>query len=145
MPLALLLFAALLGRGAALPQQGEPIDRVLGAWQGTIEHAGERRDIIVEFVRSRDRVVMLVSTPVIHAWRFPVALVTMAGNRITSGDSLAIDFDPAAGTLTTTIPAELIPKYRMTTTLRRREAVIPEARRQIDAPIRQPEIGRAHV
>jgi hypothetical protein len=67
-----LLIAVLIVTGAA-PQQGEPIDRVLGAWQGTIEHAGERRNIILEFVHSRDRVVMLASTPVIHAcasrWR----------------------------------------------------------------------------
>ena len=137
--LAVIVLAVAPLFAAPSPQpQGEPIDRVLGAWQGTIEHAGERRDMILEFVRSRGRVVMLASTPAIHAWRFPVAVVTMAGNRITSGDSLAIEFDPAADTLTTTIPAELIPKYQMKTTLRRREAVIPEARRQIDAPIRQP-------
>jgi hypothetical protein len=136
MRLVLLLAVALAAAGAP-PQQGEPIDRVLGAWQGRVEHDGESRDVILEFVRSRDRVVMLVSTPAIHAWRFPVAVVSMSGNRITSG-GLAIDFDPSADTLTTTIPSDLVPKYRMKTMLRRREAVVPEARRQISAPIRMP-------
>src|SRR6186713_2782171 len=101
-----LLLAAVLALAGAPREQGEPIDRVLGAWQGRVEHDGESRDVILEFVRSRDRVVMLVSTPAIHAWRFPVAVVTMSGNRITSGD-LAIDFDPPADTLTTTIPSDL--------------------------------------
>lgn len=132
-----LLLAAVLAVAGAPPAQDEPIDRVLGAWQGRVEHDGESRDVILEFVRSRDRVVMLVSTPAIHAWRFPVAVVSMSGNRITSG-GLAIDFDPSADTLTTTIPSDLVPKYRMKTMLRRREAVVPEARRQISAPIRTP-------
>src|SRR4029079_13703804 len=79
----IILAVALLFPAPSQQPQGEPIDRVLGAWQGTIAHAGERRDMILECGPSRGRVVMLASTPAIHAWRFPVAIVTMAGNRIT--------------------------------------------------------------
>jgi len=53
----IVLAVALLFPAPSQQPQGEPIDRVLGAWQGTIEHAGERRDMILEFVRSRGRVV----------------------------------------------------------------------------------------
>src|SRR3954464_13243365 len=128
---------ALILQAVSAPPASEPADRILGAWQATLEHGGETREFIVEFVRSRDRVVMLASTPALHAWRFPVALVTMSGSRVTAG-SAVMDFDEGAGTLTTTIPAELIPKYAIKTTFHRRGPVTPEPPAAIDAPVRQP-------
>src|SRR3954469_6887765 len=135
MQIVLLLLTVLLG--AAPAQQGDPIDRILGAWQARLEHDGETRDLILEFVRSGNRVLMVASTPAIHAWRFPVAIATMSGSRVAAGPA-SIDYDPSADTLTPTIPAELIPRYAITATFHRRDAIAPPDRPAIAAPVRQP-------
>ena len=137
MRVVLLLALSLLVQPAGPARGADPLARVIGAWEGTVAHGGERTRVILEFVRSRDNVVMLVSLPAIHAWRFPAAVATMHDARITAG-SASIEFDPAADTLTTTIPSELVPKYPMKATLHRRGAVKPDPRPSIDAAQRQP-------
>jgi outer membrane protein assembly factor BamB len=117
------------------PPQG--IDRVLGAWQGTVEHHGETAVVIFEFVRSRDRVLALASVPMNAAWRFPVAVVTMTGDVLSAGP-MRFEFNPAADTLTTTLPAEMVPKYTMREVLKRRGPVTPEARPASTVPVRKP-------
>ena len=123
---------------ALLNVQTQPIDDVVGAWQGTLEHNGETRDVIVEFARVRERVWLIFSTPSIHAWRFPIAPAEMSGRRVTAGP-VVFEFDPAAQTLTTTLPAELVPKYSLRAIFHRRaEAVAAGERPAIDAPRREP-------
>jgi outer membrane protein assembly factor BamB len=115
-----------------------PIDSVLGAWQGAAEHNGETREVIVEFVRAQDTVWLVVSTPAIHAWRFPVAPAEMSGRRITAGPA-TFDLDATAQTLTATLPPDLVPKYPLRVTFRRRAALVaPAERPAIDAPRREP-------
>ena len=134
--LALLLAVTTAG-SSPQSSQPDPIDRVIGAWAGDAEHAGETSPVILEFIRSRERVLAVASLPAIHAWRFPIAVVTMTGNRV-SGAGITLDFDPEAGTLTTTIPSELVPKYRMPVVLRKRGEVAPAPRPPIAAPRRDP-------
>ena len=128
MPIAISLLIALLFQS---------VDEVTGAWRGTVTHEGETREVIVEFVRRGEKVVTLFSTPSIHAWRFPYALAERAGNRITAG-GMVFELDPAAGTLTTTLAPDLVPKYAMRVTLHRTGAVVPTERPPLDAPPRQP-------
>jgi outer membrane protein assembly factor BamB len=137
MRVALLLVLSLLIQRPVAPPAADPIDRVIGAWEGTVEHDGETRRVILEFARSGDRVIMAVSLPAIHAWRFPAAVATIEDGRITAG-SATIEFDASANTLTTAIPSELVPKYALKTTLRRRGPVKPDPRPPLEAPRREP-------
>ena len=133
----LALSLAVIAGSSQQSSQPDPIDRVIGAWSGEAEHAGETSPVILEFIRSGERVLAVASLPAIHAWRFPIAVVTMTANRI-SGAGITLDFDPDAATLTTTIPSELVPKYRMPVVLRKRGEVVPPARPPIAAPSREP-------
>ncbi|HVD92875.1 MAG TPA: PQQ-binding-like beta-propeller repeat protein [Vicinamibacterales bacterium] len=128
MPIAIALLIALLFQS---------IDEVAGAWRGTVMHEGETREVIVEFVRKGEKVLTLFSSPSIHAWRFPYALAERSGNRITAG-GMVFELDPSAGTLTTTLAADLVPKYALRVTLHRIDAVVPAERPPIDAPAREP-------
>jgi hypothetical protein len=56
---------------------------------------------------------------------------------VTAG-SAVFEFDPSAQTLTTTLPADLVPKYPLRVTLRRSAALVPAPRRPIDATVREP-------
>jgi outer membrane protein assembly factor BamB len=113
------------------------IDDVLGAWQGTLEHNGETRDLIVEFTRVHDKVWLMVTTPAIHA-TFPVATVEMTGRRVTAGPVI-FEFDPAAQTLVTTLPADLVPKDSFHVTFHRRTAPATLLERPpLDGPRREP-------
>ena len=128
MPIAIALLIALLLQS---------IDEVAGAWRGTVMHEGETREVIVEFVRKGEKVLALFSSPSIHAWRFPYAFAERSGNRITAG-GMVFELDPSAGTLTTTLAADLVPKYSLRVTLHRIDAVVPAERPPIDAPAREP-------
>jgi outer membrane protein assembly factor BamB len=115
-----------------------PIDGVLGAWQGVAEHDGETREVIVEFVRVGDTVWLAVSTPAIHAWRFPVAPAEMSGRRVTAGPA-TFELDASAQTLTATLPPDLVPKYPLRVTFHRRSSPVARPERPpIDAPRREP-------
>ena len=131
------LWALFAGASSPVPPQPDPLAAVLGAWQGTVTHDGETRDVILEFAKSRDRVLVIASIPPTHAWRFPIAVATMADGRITAG-AMSIAFDAAAQTLTTTLPADLVPKYRLPVVLHRRGPVVAESRPAVDAPERRP-------
>lgn len=121
-----------------LHAQAPAIDEVLGAWEGTLEHNGETRQLVVEFTRVRDKVWLVASTPAIHAWRFGIAPAEMSGRRVTAGPAV-FEFDPSAGTLVTTLPPDLVPKYSLRATFHRRPgAVTPDVRPPIDGPRRDP-------
>jgi len=133
----LLVLISLLVAAPQSSAPADPIERVLGAWEGTLEHDGETVAVIVEFVRKGGRTVAVFSVPRTHSWKFPVAYAAMEGTRVTAGPEV-FDYDAAADTLTTTIPAEMIPKYAMKTVLRRRGAVTPDAR-HLEIPVKPPQ------
>ena len=131
---ALLLLAATIQTAAPPPP---PIDAVLGAWEGVALHQGETSPVIVEFIRRNDVVWTVFSFPAIHAWRFPIGHAEMSGTTIRVGPA-AFEYDAAARQITTTLPAELVPKYSMRVTLRPRVAVTSPSRPPFDVPARSP-------
>jgi outer membrane protein assembly factor BamB len=131
---ALLLLATALQTAAPSPA---PIDSVLGAWEGEAQHQGETSPVIVEFVRRNDVVWTVFSFPAIHAWRFPIGQAEMSGTTIRVGPA-SFEYDAAARQITTTLPADLVPKYSMRVALRPRDAVTVPMRRPFDVPARSP-------
>ena len=134
MTTALLVLAAAL-QTAAPPRPA--IDAVLGAWEGVAQHQGETSTVIVEFIRRNDIVWTVFSFPAIHAWRFPVGHAEMSGTTIRVGPA-TFEYDAAARQMTTTLPAELVPKYSLRVTLRPRDTVTAPARPTFDVPARSP-------
>ncbi len=123
--------------GQAAPASTPPIDAVLGAWEGVAQHQGETSPVIVEFVRRKDVVWTVFSFPAINAWRFPIGHAEMSGTTIRVGPA-SFDYDAAARQITTTLPADLVPKYSMRVVLKPRAAVTAPPRPPFDVPTRSP-------
>jgi outer membrane protein assembly factor BamB len=114
-----------------------PIDAVLGVWEGVAQHAGETSPVIVEFVRRNDVVWTVFSLPAINAWRFPIGHAEMSGTTIRVGPA-SFEYDAAARQITTTLPADLVPKYSIRVVLKPRPAVTVPPRPPFDVPTRAP-------
>lgn len=115
------------------------LDRILGTWAGDAEHAGSTSRVVVTFERTPSGAVRtVVSLPAIHA-RMGIGPARIVENRVEVGPGPAVfDYDAAAGTLTTVLPAELVPKYRLRVTLRPSAPIAPPQPRTPQAPVRQP-------
>jgi len=111
-----------------------------GAWAGTISHAGQSVPFALELEPDAEGKVLLRATlPAMHLARVPVdkPKLEISGDVAKAGP-FTFRLDRAAGTLSGTMPASLLPVYEAPFVLRRVEKVEVAARAEIEAPLAQP-------
>ncbi|MGE0454048.1 MAG: PQQ-binding-like beta-propeller repeat protein [Vicinamibacteria bacterium] len=111
-----------------------------GAWAGTISHAGTTTAFALELEPDAEGKLLLRATlPAMHLARVPFskAAVEITGNEAKTGP-FAFRYDRAAGTLSGTMPASLLPVYEAPFVLRRVDEVAVPPRPEIQAPLAQP-------
>ena len=129
---ALLLSAA--GQAFADPSPSPaPVD-FAGLWVGTLTHEGESKPIAFRLERADEgKLRARLSNPTIHLWDYPLGPARVEGYAVRLGPML-LRYDPAADTLSGTIPAALVPKYDMPVTLRRSTTHERAPREELDLP-----------
>ena len=128
--------AALLSTAQATPPPAPGIDEVLGTWAGEIEHDGLTAPIAFQFERKGDEVRTIVIVPAFHG-RAGLGPARRVGTHVEVG-GLVFDYDAAAGTLTSTLPKDFVPRYQPRLTLRRVDSFSLPPRPEPEAPVKDP-------
>ena len=123
------------------PAGGAPTtDEILGAWAGTMTHDGEEQPIALELEAAEgNQVALRLTVPAMHVSRLPIASLEpqLEGRRITLGP-FVFTHDPAADTLSGTMPADAVPVYAVPVTLHRVDTVEALDRPEPTAPHAEP-------
>jgi outer membrane protein assembly factor BamB len=112
-------------------------DAIAGSWVGDIEHEGQRAPVALEFERRDGQLWATLVVPAFHG-RAPLGVATVRGSQVELR-MMTLDFDPAAGVLSVTLPEGLLPRYRPRMAFRR--SAVPYAlppRPDPAAPHREP-------
>jgi outer membrane protein assembly factor BamB len=110
---AKLTLAFSLVASAALAQP-QPAARLAGWWRATLSHAGETRDVYLHFVEKEGRLGVKFSIPEIGAEDAPLSWVKDNGDTVEmSSVGWTLKRGDGGRELTGTIPADLVPHYRL--------------------------------
>jgi outer membrane protein assembly factor BamB len=113
---------------------------LMGAWAGTLTHAGETQPFALELEPAGEGKVLVKATlPAIHVAHQPFGAMPLVieGSEVRFGPFRFV-YDTAARTLSGTMPKELVPVYDVPMTLRRVEVVETTPREEIGAPVVAP-------
>jgi outer membrane protein assembly factor BamB len=115
-------------------------EQLVGAWAGTIAHAGESQPFALEIETGEEgRLVLRATVPALHLARHPLGAVTprVEGREVGLGP-FTFTWDADAETLSGTMPDALVPAYEIPVTLRRVERVEVPSRPEPSAPLAEP-------
>lgn len=119
---------------AAAPSASE----LAGAWVGTLSHSGDTQPIALRFEPGEGGgIEAKLSVPVVHVWEVPIGKAAPEPGQVRIGSTFLLEHDRAAGTLSGTMPAALVPVHRMSVTFRRGNLERPP-RPEPSAPIAKP-------
>jgi outer membrane protein assembly factor BamB/ketosteroid isomerase-like protein len=109
-----------------------------GRWAGEALWTGSRAPFAVLFEAGPDGALAAkFSLPDQHAFDYPLGPATLDGREVRFGP-FVLTFDRAAGTLSGTLPAALVPVHTIPVTLRRTDALERPARAELTAPVVPP-------
>ena len=126
---AALLVAALAAQPAA--------NTLEGFWTATIEHAGEQTRVVMHIEQVGGALQVRWSTPILDLWEAPVGTAKVDGDSVRIGP-FALAWDNAAGTLSGTLPAALVPVHSIPAVFHRTDSPGRQPRRPLDAPQSSP-------
>jgi outer membrane protein assembly factor BamB len=113
---------------------------LLGAWSGTMTHAGEEETLALELEPAEEgKVSVRLTVPAMKLARVPAGTVELRieGSQVTLG-VFVFNWDAEAETLTGTMPAGMVPVYEVPVTLRRVEAIEAPTPLEPTAPLVEP-------
>lgn len=113
---------------------------LLGAWSGTMVHAGEEQMLALELEPAEEgKVSVRLTLPAMNLVRLPAGTVEprIERHQVTVG-VFHFTWDGEAETLTGTMPADMVPVHEIPVTLRRVEAVEAPTRAELTAPLAEP-------
>jgi outer membrane protein assembly factor BamB len=94
--------------------------KLSGTWTGTLSHDGETRLIGLRLETTEaGRLAVTFSNPAIDVWDYPIGEATIEADGIRIGRTFVLAYDSTADALAGTIPAALVPVYKMAVTFRR--------------------------
>jgi outer membrane protein assembly factor BamB len=86
---------------------------IIGTWEGFASHAGERSRLVLRIEQRGDgEQQALWSTAALDVWDEALGRVTVTGTTVQAGP-LTFTYDRTRDTLTTTLPAAIVPLYTM--------------------------------
>jgi len=116
---------------APTPPRALTAASIAGPWQATLSHGGETRQLGLTLEAVDDRTVTVkMSNPALHIDDLPIGKATIDGNAVSLGPAFALQYDATADTLECTLPADLVPLYKIDATFHRGH-VPPEAARSL--------------
>jgi len=123
--IALVALLGLLVSPVRTRAQDAPIGTLLnGTWVGEVTHAGSRASVALALrPDSAGTLQAALFLPVIHVREVPLGPVRRDGSTVQAGP-FRLTWDSAAGTLSGTLPAAIVPVHEIPVTLRR--GVLPE-------------------
>jgi outer membrane protein assembly factor BamB len=133
---------ALLGGAAAEEAANEPVAgpaaaELAGTWVGYASHDGETSPVAFRLeAADGGQIRAKWSVPALHIWELPLGKAAVHGNEVGIGP-MVLTYDRAAGTLTGTLPAAIVPVYAMRVTYRR-SRLERSPRPEASAPVVRP-------
>lgn len=140
MAAATILALLLLSQSSAPAEPAVTAAELAGVWVGSLSHAGETEPLALELEPGDDgKVLIRLSVPVAHLVRAPIGRVPaqIQGSEVRLGP-FVFRYDRDAGTLSGTVPKDLVPVYEMPLTLRRVDRFDVPPRAEISAPLVRP-------
>jgi outer membrane protein assembly factor BamB len=141
----LLLSASASSPGARAEESREgpalEVEELVGAWAGTLTHAGESEPFALELEAGEEGTLVLTLTvPALHLARYPLGAVKpRVEEREVELGPFTFTWDADAETLSGTMPEALVPAHEIPVTLRRVERVEAPPRPEPSAPRVEPE------
>jgi outer membrane protein assembly factor BamB len=113
---------------------------LLGAWSGTMTHAGAEQPLALELEPAEEgQVLVKLTVPAMNLSRLEAGTLEpqIDGSQVTLGP-FVFNYDPDADTLSGTMPGGMVPVYEVPVTLRRVGAIEALARPEPAAPLVEP-------
>jgi outer membrane protein assembly factor BamB len=122
--------------GGAAPAPSAPA--LTGTWVAVASHDGETSTVALHLEAAEGgRFLLKWSTPVLHIWELPLGKADFDGHELRAGHLLRLTYDPAAETLSGTLPVAFVPVYELPVTFRRGRLDHPP-RAEPSAPVASP-------